>query len=262
MRWSVSVSVTAITHGGAIEHGISAIIPLTLACVLATIHLVGHRLRWLDGTPRSSLLSAAGGAAVAYVFVHLLPELEHARRTIEESGSILTALTEYHVYLLSLGGFVTFYGLERFARVHRSQHPGDGQSNRLMFRVHVGAFTLYNGIIGYLLIHRQPRTATSLVLFALAMGLHLLVNDHGLWEHHRGRYVRVGRWILAAAVIGGAVVGFAVEPHPGILWTLFAFLGGAVVLNTIKEELPKERESHFWSFAVGAGGYAGLLLLV
>jgi hypothetical protein len=41
---------------------------------------------------------------------------------------------------------------------------------------------------------------------------------------------------------------------------LIAFLAGGVVLNVLKEELPEERESRFWAFALGAAFYAALLL--
>ena len=41
---------------------------------------------------------------------------------------------------------------------------------------------------------------------------------------------------------------------------LTAFLGGGVVLNVLKDEVPSERESRFWAFLSGAGGYAILLL--
>ena len=40
-----------------------------------------------------------------------------------------------------------------------------------------------------------------------------------------------------------------------------ALLAGSVVLNVIKDELPDERESRFWAFAAGTGGYAVLLLI-
>jgi len=39
-----------------------------------------------------------------------------------------------------------------------------------------------------------------------------------------------------------------------------AFLGGGVVLNVLKEEIPTERQSGFWAFALGAVVYAALLL--
>ena len=41
----------------------------------AAVHLLENRVRFLDGTPRSIWLSIAGDISVAYVFVHLLPEL-------------------------------------------------------------------------------------------------------------------------------------------------------------------------------------------
>jgi hypothetical protein len=41
---------------------------------------------------------------------------------------------------------------------------------------------------------------------------------------------------------------------------LFAFLGGAIILNTLKEELPSERESRVLPFLLGAGAYAALLI--
>jgi hypothetical protein len=44
------------------------------------------------------------------------------------------------------------------------------------------------------------------------------------------------------------------------LAVLFAFLGGVVILNVIKEELPQEQESLFWAFALGAALYTALLL--
>ena len=55
---------------------------VTLAAVgvLAVVHLFAAHLRFLRGVPRSRWLSIAGGVSVAYVFVHLLPELAESRR--------------------------------------------------------------------------------------------------------------------------------------------------------------------------------------
>ncbi len=41
---------------------------------------------------------------------------------------------------------------------------------------------------------------------------------------------------------------------------LLALLGGGIILNVLKEELPEQRESRFWAFALGGLGYAALLL--
>jgi hypothetical protein len=93
------------------------------------------------------------------------------------------------------------------------------------------------------------------------VGLHFVTTDHDLREHHKARYDRTGRWVLAGAVLLGWALGFLGRlPEAGI-GLLFAFLAGDVVLNVLKEELPEERESNFGAFALGAGGYAFLLLL-
>lgn len=73
-------------------------------------------------------------------------------------------------------------------------------------------------------------------------------------------YDNTGRWILAAAIITGWTIGNRTELSQAAIGILFAFLVGGVVLNVLKEELPEERESRFWAFAVGAIGYAALLL--
>ncbi|MER3494566.1 MAG: hypothetical protein C4323_21315 [Mastigocladus sp. ERB_26_2] len=46
-----------------------------LAIALALVHIFSGKLRFLEVTPRSIWLSLADGVSVAYVFVHILPEL-------------------------------------------------------------------------------------------------------------------------------------------------------------------------------------------
>jgi hypothetical protein len=100
------------------------------------------------------------------------------------------------------------------------------------------------------------------LFFFFAMALHFVVNDHGLREDHKESYDRVGRWILAAAIIVGWVIGQGTEIHEAAIAVLFAFLAGGVILNVLKEELPDERQSKFWAFALGAAIYAALLVSV
>ena len=98
------------------------------------------------------------------------------------------------------------------------------------------------------------------MLFAFAMGVHFVVNDFGLREDHKGAYDRAGRRVLAAAVFAGWVVGLLFDISEAALAVLFAFQAGGVVMNVLKEELPEERESRFWAFALGAALYSAVLL--
>jgi hypothetical protein len=102
----------------------------------------------------------------------------------------------------------------------------------------------------------------SLVLFAVALGLHFVVNDYGLRQHHGSAYERYGRWVCATGVVTGWAVGATTEVAESHLGLVIAFLAGGVVLNVLKEELPEERESSLSAFLLGASGYAALLLLL
>jgi hypothetical protein len=250
----------------AAESGGSKTLAPALAFGLAAVHYLAGRLWFLGGVPRSRALSFAGGVSVAYVFVHLFPEVQEAGASIAESElGPLVLFADHHIYLVTLMGFVAFYGLERFAANDESENE-DGErdavvESREVFWLHVGSFGAYNILVGYLLLHREEAGVVSLLLFFVAMALHFLVNDHGLREHHGALYHDRGRWVLAAAVLVGTGIGLVVDVPAGVLAVLFAFLAGGIVLNVIKEELPEERESRFPAFAVGTGGYAVLLLL-
>ena len=94
------------------------------------------------------------------------------------------------------------------------------------------------------------------------MALHFLANDYGLREHHNKIYDHIGRWILAGAVLVGWGIGRVTEIDDAALAVIFAFLGGGIILNVLKEELPDERQSNFGAFAVGVAIYTLLLLFV
>ncbi len=234
-----------------------------LAAGLAAVHLLSGWMRFLSVLPRSRWLSAAGGISVAYVFVHLLPDLAEEQEAIREVLGESFNFLEYHVFLVALIGLAVFYGLERAAKTSRRRKRAAGEDDSTeagVFSLHITSFALYNALIGYLLPHREEGGSGNLAFFAVAMGVHFVVNDFGLREDHRGAYERVGRWLLAAAVIAGWTVGLFFEFSEAALAVLFAFLAGGVIMNVLKEELPEERESRFWAFALGALGYAALLL--
>ncbi len=243
--------------------GRTVVVSVFAIVVLVLVHLFSGKLRFLDGTPRSIWLSIAGGVSVAYVFVHLLPELGEAQETVVEAVGDGLIFLESHVYLIALLGLAVFYGLERAANSSRERmrKAGEGDvTSTGVFWLHVSSFALYNAIIGYLLLHREAPGLEGLLFFSVAMALHFVVNDHGLREHHKGAYHRVGRWVLAAAIVAGWMLGLFTEISEVVLAVLIAFLAGGVVLNVLKEELPEERESRFWVFALGATLYAALLL--
>ncbi|MBE9212239.1 hypothetical protein IQ247_05860 [Plectonema cf. radiosum LEGE 06105] len=240
----------------------SLILTALIAVGLALTHLFCGKLRFAK-IPRSRWLSGAGGVSVAYVFVHILPELSEHQAVLNQTQQELTSYLENHVYLLALLGLSIFYGLEKMASKSRENQEKAGKRDATtqgVFWVHIASFTFYNALIGYLLTHREEQNTQGLLLYSLAMALHFVVNDFGLRENHKGIYDHIGRWILAAAIIVGWVIGSATQIGETTIAVLFAFLAGGIVLNVLKEELPEERESCFWAFALGAAIYSVLLL--
>ena len=240
------------------------VVSLLAVAVLVAVHLFSYRLRFLDGTPRSVWLSLAGGVSVAYVFVHLLPELAEGQESIAEAAGEGLAFLDVHVYLVALFGLATFYGLDKLAagsRLRNRKARGEDSTEAGVFWIHICSFALYNVLTGYLLLNRLASGLDALVLFALAMALHFVVNDYGLRRDHKEAYTRIGRWMVSAAVILGWAIGTAFEVPEAAVAILTAFLAGGVIMNVLKEELPEERQSRFWAFAVGASAYAALLLI-
>lgn len=238
---------------------------LLFAGLFALVHLGIGRMRFLDQAPRSRWLSAAGGVAVAYVFLHVLPELAAHQQTFAEELGTSEATAEGLVYSLALTGLVVFYGLERAIRASRKR-TAEGHHGHLpdagTFWLHIGSFSVYNVIIGYLLLHREETGGWSLLAYGVAMALHFVTNDFGLRQDHQERYDRIARWILAGAVLGGWLLGRMADLPEIWIALLFGFIAGGVVLNVLKEELPEDRESRLWPFVGAAAAYALLLLAI
>lgn len=230
---------------------------LLAALLLAGVHAGAGALRLFDRVPRSGWLSAFAGISVAYVFAHLLPEVARRQEALEGGPVAL----ESEIHLVVLAGVVVFFAVEQHSQRSRRRRADD-RTGPAGFWTSIASFGAYNVIVGYLLLHGEVEDAGSLALYTVALAVHFVVNDAGLRDHHKDAYDRRGRWLLAAAVIAGSALGaLAAVPETAVALAL-AFLAGGIVLNVMKEELPRERCARIAPFATGALAYAALLQLV
>lgn len=240
-----------------------AAVTAIMALAFCAVHLFVGQLRFLDREPRSKWLSFAGGVAVGYVFLHILPELGSHATTFEREIGLPPTLSESWVYTLALVGLVLFYGIERalkMSRVDRRAAEGRDRPEHGVFWLHIAASALLIAVIAYLLNHREEATTGGLALFFLAMMLHFVTADYGARREHPELYDHRGRWVLVAATLGGWVVGTQLVLPQLVIGFLFAFVGGCIVLVVLKEELPEERRSYFLPFLAGAALYSALVL--
>lgn len=240
-------------------------IGIALAIFLGLVHIFADRIRRLCHIPPCWWMSIAGGVSTAYIFLDVFPELGESQLELEPVIGPLFGYLEHHVYLLALVGLGLFYGLEKLAvrsRRHRHKMQGEDWTGPGVFWVHTLSFASYSAILGYLLQEMEDHGLGSTLLLFIALALHFIVNDVGLREHHQRAYDRLGRWILAGAIVSGWLLGQAIEVSAAAIAATWALVSGGIILNVLKEELPENQESHFGAFAGGALIYALLLLVV
>lgn len=206
--------------------------------------------------------------SVAYVFLHLLPEIAQGNVAIGELLSDVldpTPLFELAIFAVALAGFTFFYGLRRLARRGRSGGTTAGVSEPAVsvYALHVGSFAVYNALITYTMPLRLQTGVSYALLFTVAMGLHFVLTDRALEEQFPRRFDNRGRYLLAGGLLGGwGAVALLAPSSTLVVALLTGFLGGSILLNVFTEELPGDRRSSFGWFLTGLTVYTVLLAVV
>ena len=220
---------------------------LIAAIVIAAACIIVAEPRLLGRTWPVYLLAGGAGIGIAYVVVHLLPEIAIGAEVVRRSTQGKLPYAELHAYLLVLIGIIGTL-LLRAAQtgLHgMAPHP----------RVRIVQPALSALIVGYLLAVRDNTDIGPIVLFTLAIGLHIALNAHGLAVKLKSPQ---GGSVLAAAIAIGYVAGLGWEAPPVVIAGLLSLLAGGVMTRTIHEIL--DEESHLAALTLGASLEAALLL--
>lgn len=203
--------------------------------------------------------SVGGGAGLAYVFIHLLPELTSGGSTISNAMGMQRflpdALTESLLFLVTMLGVLIPYALSVISR----QHPSRAQW--------ASSATLGNfALINYLYAYSLPALFTTGVayglLFTVAISAHVLLADRTMAKDHPLVFRRRFRWVGSSALIIGMVHAAALHPVSDLnLAIATAFLGGGLLISVFRQELPDASRSRLGWFSLGLIGMTTLLLL-
>lgn len=241
-----------------------AIETLAASVLFALVFIIGGRLHRPGDIRRRSVLSFSAGASVAYIFVHLTPELGQAREVfMRETQHLELPFSWYGVNLATMLGFVFFYGLEQYVKSFDTEPSDAGEKHRESrgFRIHVGIFCIYAWLVSYLLVNSLEQGAVPVGFYAIAMGLHFLTVSNGLRREYTALYDRIGSWLLAVCTLGGWAAGMLTELSRPVTAVLLGLVSGGVIVNTLIEELPREKESRFVPFVTGAVVYSAFVLI-
>ncbi|NET34489.1 MAG: hypothetical protein F6K19_21100 [Cyanothece sp. SIO1E1] len=216
---------------------------LLVTISLALVHLFSKSIHDRFYQQERKATSFAGGMAITYVFINLLPELRDIE-TFDIGGIPIYSI-------VALSGFLLFYGLQRLA--WKVNFAKDREREELVFYIEILAYSLYS----FLLIYAIPKkllgkTLFTTVAYIITIGFHLLNKNYFMIKKHGHRFHKMGRYVLVASIVAGFITDMIDQNHPEWIYgVLLAILIGILLFNIFTDELPDSRESSFRWFTLG-----------
>lgn len=209
---------------------------LIIALVFAGAHLASPWAFRVHERSRHTVGSFSGGLAAAYVFLHLIPE-------IDAGGELLGP----RIYFVTLVGLSLYYGLEILAH-RKSEEAGGG---RIDAGIHIGSTALYTAMLVFTLAAQLPDRPGLTGFFIATMAVHLITGDVGLQEEFGARYVTRYRFVLFASAWAGFLLSLVRVPHEVYIDIITALLAGMMLFKVFRKELPEFRDARFAAFLAG-----------
>lgn len=197
----------------------------------ALVHLYAEKIRQFDLRAHNKFLSMGGGIALAYIFVDLLPKLSENDERVKRFFLQIFPYFERHVYIMALIGFLLFFSVDRSKTLFKNKLA--------FFWLSLGSYALFNFLIGYAVVDKENPEVQPLLLFTIAIGLHYFTIDYSLCEDHGDDYRYFGKWILITSLFLGWIIGMWMELSETAIALVSAFIGGGVIMNVTRHELPE-----------------------
>ncbi|WKA51687.1 hypothetical protein QWY22_03520 [Planococcus liqunii] len=230
------------------------------------VHIFTNAIKRLEKRMTNRLVSLVSGGSIAYVLLHLVPELTHYQDVAHEAALVpWLEKVDYVTYMSALLGVAVFYGINQLSEKSERENRRKENLTRPsvpVFVLEISAFALYNGLIGYLLQELSGDNIAAYIVYFVVFSFHFIANNRILHLTHEDLYTRVGRWVLAFSVLAGWILYEVTHASDLTLAFMSSFLTGGVVLNILNDELPEERESSFPAFIVGMVFIAILLQVI
>jgi hypothetical protein len=152
---------------------------------------------------------------------------------------------------MALVGFLLFFLIDRIP---------SGILKGEKFKLSICSYALFNFLVGYAVVNKDNPEVQPLVLFTIAIALHYFTNDYSLCEAHGEAYRTTGRWVLIASLFLGWFAGLTVQLSETAIALISAFIGGGVIMNVTRHELPEENINSVGAFLLSAAVYTAVLL--
>ncbi|MBA3722249.1 MAG: hypothetical protein H0W88_07600 [Parachlamydiaceae bacterium] len=198
-------------------------------------------------------MSVGGGVAIAYVFIDLLPKLGTRNEYLEKIFADTIPFVERHAFIMALAGFLLFFLVDQSSTVLEKKRN---------FRFSMASYALFNFLVGYAVADINNPEVKPLVLFTFAMSLHYFTIDYNLSTTHGKEYRSVEKWLLIICLFLGWLVGALFDLPAAAIALVSAFIGGGVIMNVTRHELPKDNPHSLGGFFLATFLYTVILLTI
>jgi hypothetical protein len=226
------------------------------------VHIFVGKLRFLNDDRWPAI---GAGVATSYVFLDILPHLASKQKML---GSAAEAggwdYLQHHAYLLTLFGFLVYLGLAILARRTSSDESQEVAPAKIRMTAYLvgSAFAGYDFLIGYMIGEQPDHRPEPVIIFAVAMAIHIAGVDHLVWHRYPTIYRQALRVFLVTATFAGWLLGAFTEVPAALFALIFSLLVGVIIVVAAVFELPAALEPRrYWLFVASASLFAALLLL-
>ncbi|MCH9611546.1 MAG: hypothetical protein S4CHLAM102_00160 [Chlamydiia bacterium] len=209
------------------------------------------------------VLTFLNGVSVSYVFMEILPHLCRTQTELNQRFAPNSERLNTQVFGVALVGFMFYFGIQTWSARNRLEKPASLVWVELVpFFLVLFGYSLVNFGAGYTVVFVTDPDIQPLYLYVLVISAHILLNDHSMTVTFGRLHALIGKWVLAGAVVAGWIFGHFFHLPMILTGLILAFIGGAIILNVLRDDLPKELYSRYSDFVLGAAFNAFIALVL
>jgi hypothetical protein len=242
---------------------------LTGIILMSSVHLWGSRIAQLETVKSRGWVSFSAGASVAYVFVHVFPEIGiFQQQMLGHAGGHGQAVPFFNqpLYLAALAGLCLMFLLNsidsRFSEEDSMIVSQQHKHYMKLFWTRAVLYGLYNLMVAYIITRRHGEGYLNTLLIAVGLMFHFLVVNIRFSEMYIEFFQKYVRWLAVTGLFLGWIFGVAVKLSDGIISTTFAVIGGMVTYVALKSELSETENQAPYYFLAGVIVYSLIILAI
>ena len=233
--------------------------------ILAGVHILCGKSNWWHFFEAHGWISFSAGASVAYVFIHVFPDISILQQQFSGAPShhYNGQFFSRSLYLTALAGLCLPYLMDTLELSYTEQGKKcHDQVHQGIFGIRKLLYTLYNMMLAYMIVNRHNEGIVSMKIIVLVLSMHFIVLNANFRETYNELFKKYVRWFAVLGLILGAVLAKAFTVPDFILAYVFALVGGIITYTALKQELPKTNHRAPVHFLAGVVCFSLLILSV